>query len=480
MYLLRFEQTLRKTGGENGPAYLLLFDEEEMCFKNKLLNMNRNGLFGNFLGEVPAAVLTALVLMGSAETAGAETLRARVSGNPAVSESMSGQQDPVKTGDVFRQQDPVRSGGLSGQQVTTCEEDTDSVPPEREAYPGFVWKRISGAGVRVWVQQSDRIRVLADPSLPGIVMVRDGDSRPVTLIREFRIPGGDVREIIPQLRKSGEWDDRQTARFEEVVCEVGLPRGEAAGEDVVPGKGTPGVRRNGVKRYVLLPDGAYAREMEEKLRTEPVPATCSGWGPGNSGQRYFEVYAEFPDRAFFVEIGQEAPLFDEERIEPAEPKEPAGCLNDVAECGDGKPVCSRDELVVLDGILRLGHEVRSFLPDGADGADGGDGADEPEVCDGDCRGLGRDAGNIGNSEVAGNAGNAVNTGNTVTGEYWIVDRTGGLERRYDELTGGVKNGKPVRVRLKLEYAGKWEDGFAADYDGVFLVREILSMEAAVQ
>lgn len=47
---------------------------------------------------------------------------------------------------------------------------------------------------------------------------------------------------------------------------------------------------------------------------------------------------------------------------------------------------------------------------------------------------------------------------------------------YDELTGGVKNGKPVEAILKLEYNGKCDDGFAAEYSGVYFVREVISLK----
>ena len=61
-------------------------------------------------------------------------------------------------------------------------------------------------------------------------------------------------------------------------------------------------------------------------------------------------------------------------------------------------------------------------------------------------------------------------------EYWIVDKTGRLEDMYDKITGGQKNGTPVDVTLRLEYNGKWDTGFAEDYDGVFFVREIVEIK----
>ena len=87
-----------------------------------------------------------------------------------------------------------------------------------------------------------------------------------------------------------------------------------------------------------------------------------------------------------------------------------------------------DSVVHLRGRVVLGHEVRAFIPEGD------------------------------------------------TVEYWIVDRSGALEREYDRKTGGQKNGMPARVELKARYKGPSDEGFAADYEGVFDVVEILSVE----
>lgn len=81
----------------------------------------------------------------------------------------------------------------------------------------------------------------------------------------------------------------------------------------------------------------------------------------------------------------------------------------------------------MSGVVCIGHEVRSFKPD-----------DSEE-------------------------------------EFWIIDKTGTLNQKYDSITGGMKNGKPLRATLKLEYDGMWEDGFAAEYSGVYFVREIIKL-----
>lgn len=65
-----------------------------------------------------------------------------------------------------------------------------------------------------------------------------------------------------------------------------------------------------------------------------------------------------------------------------------------------------------------------------------------------------------------------------TTEYWIIDRSGRLAAEYDRVTGGSKNGLPVDAELKLRYKGPSDEGFAAEYEGVFEVVEILSVTRA--
>lgn len=263
--------------------------------------------------------------------------------------------------------------------------------PSRKAYDGFEWKELSGAGLKLWYQANDDIRLIADSSLPGIVVVRNGAPSPHKVIQAFNLPNKSINDVIDVLRKSEGWDNNQTCRFKEV--ESG---------------------RNSVKRFLMVPDGEYAQKIETEMKESPVPVTCNGWGVGNSGMRYFELHESNPAKAIFVEIGQDAPLFDETSIQ----------LSNTDSSATNK---SFDELYTLSGTLCIGHEVRSFKPDGCDE------------------------------------------------EFWIVDKTGRLNDTYDKVTKGEKNGKPVRATLKLEYNGVWDDGFAAEYSGVYLVREILSV-----
>lgn len=66
-----------------------------------------------------------------------------------------------------------------------------------------------------------------------------------------------------------------------------------------------------------------------------------------------------------------------------------------------------------------------------------------------------------------------------TTEYWLQDRGGALEEAYDRLTGGVKNGTPVRAELRVRYLGPSDEGFAAEYAGVYRVMEIIRLEREV-
>lgn len=261
--------------------------------------------------------------------------------------------------------------------------------PVRAPYEGFQWMQVKGCGLSFWAQYNGQIRIMVDPAIPGVVMVREGDAVPHRVMQLFSLKNRSINDVINSLRQQPGWDETQTCAFKEIKSP-----------------------RSGVHRYVLIPSGDYARKVEQVMKQEPVPSTCNGWGTGNSGMRYFEVHDSHPDKAIFVEIGQDAPLFDE---------------NSISFTDD---TCATDVLTMQEGILTIGHEVRSFRPDGSDE------------------------------------------------EFWVVDKTGRLMDMYDKATGGMKNGKPTKVRLKLEYNGKWEDGFAAEYAGVYFVREVLALEKA--
>ena len=101
-------------------------------------------------------------------------------------------------------------------------------------------------------------------------------------------------------------------------------------------------------------------------------------------------------------------------------------LADRQECSDA--ALHIDSLTTLRGRVVVAHEVRSFTPEGRQT------------------------------------------------EYWLVDPSGALEREYDRVSGGATDGMPLRAALELRYKGPSDEGFAAEYAGVFEVVSILAME----
>lgn len=85
-----------------------------------------------------------------------------------------------------------------------------------------------------------------------------------------------------------------------------------------------------------------------------------------------------------------------------------------------------DSVVTCSGRLVMGHEAYSFTPDGD------------------------------------------------TLSYWVVDRSGELEKRYEEaLPADAEPYTPVSAKLKVKKTGPSSEGFAADYDGVVEVQQII-------
>lgn len=262
--------------------------------------------------------------------------------------------------------------------------------PSRQAYEGFQREEVAGAGLRFWAQQGEGIRVVTDCTLPGALIEWDGlkQSRRM-VIQVFTLKDKRIEDVLELLRKTPDWDETQTGSFKEQKS-----------------------HRKGVKRYILTPAGEYQEAINKASSSEPIPATCNGWGVGNSGIRYFEIHENCPDKALFIEIGQEAPLFDEQSIVITEEINASNNEN--------------DSLMTVKGRLVIGHEVRSFVAEND------------------------------------------------TTEYWIIDKSAELMEEYDLLTGGVKNGTPINVELKVRFAGESDDGFAAEYAGVYHAMNVVS------
>lgn len=282
--------------------------------------------------------------------------------------------------------------------LTSCNQNQTgpSFPesPSRPAYEGFSWQEVSGNGLKLWAQSNGHIQIETDANIPGaqIVWIDDTSFTARTILQLFSLPDKNIQNLTKMLAKEPGWKDIDCA-FREIKSD--RPR---------------------VKRYVLEPSGPDAPKFKEQSSKEPIPTTCNGWGIGNSGSRYFEVHENRPDIALFVEIGQDAPLFDEQSLVIA----------------DTTKIALSNTKRHLKGILTIGHEVRSFCPE--------------------------------NDSL----------------EYWIVDKTGSLSRIYDHITQGTKNGTPVEAEIIVTDAGKTDEGFAAEYDGVVHLNGIISMKRTAQ
>lgn len=150
---------------------------------------------------------------------------------------------------------------------------------------------MSGAGLDFWAQRSNDLHIITDDSLPGAVLVNSEGTRLQTLIQIFELKNNSINDVLPLLASQPGWDTSLPCKFEKI--ESG---------------------KNDVTRYILIPDGMYADSIQSIMLNEPVPSTCSGWGVGNSGMRYFEIHTSHPDQALFIKIGQELTLFDEKTI----------------------------------------------------------------------------------------------------------------------------------------------------------------------
>ena len=166
--------------------------------------------------------------------------------------------------------------------------------PKREAYAGFVWEKVSGAGIEFWAQRSKDISVGISETLPGAFIEKQVDGSPVALglvIQVFHLKNQKIEDVFEVLQDDENWKQSDKCVFHKIAC-----------------------NRKGVTRYELRPSGESLAAYQKQTEEGPVSHTCAIWGSGNSGIRYFEIHESNKNKAIFVEVGQEAPLFDEESI----------------------------------------------------------------------------------------------------------------------------------------------------------------------
>ncbi len=174
----------------------------------------------------------------------------------------------------------------------------NNLEPSREPYPDCKWKKVIGAGLEIWGQSCDygdkKLEVNASETLPGMFLEDVTKGSPVAieqLIQIFNLENKSIDSVIPLLSDSKDWKVTDKCIFTKVS-----------------------INRSDVARYTLMPTGAALKKFESDGKNEPITSTCAGYGMGNSGVQYFEIYNSNPNKVLFINAGQELPMFDENTI----------------------------------------------------------------------------------------------------------------------------------------------------------------------
>jgi hypothetical protein len=159
------------------------------------------------------------------------------------------------------------------------------------------WEWMSGGGLGVWAERCAfdtgvwQLRYAAD--LPGFILTVDGEDD-VTVLQLFtKAAGADISAILPELRRRGYTADNDECLFKPL--DIGQPAGPVAFFDIQP---TGSLKA----AFEATPDDIV-----------PDPP-CGDYGWSTHGVRYFMTDTRFPDRAVYIDIGQDGLMFDEKTV----------------------------------------------------------------------------------------------------------------------------------------------------------------------
>ena len=170
---------------------------------------------------------------------------------------------------------------------------TESVDPAR-----CQWEWKTGAGIGAWAERCDLTTGLWElkfkGDLPGFVLTIDGEESQ-TVLQPFAKPAdGDIAAILPELRRRGYIPDDGECVFQP-VADLGPAVRTLAFFEIAP----TGARK-----------AAYDATPEDTIPDPP----CGDYGVSPDGMRYFMTDTAHPDRAVFVNIGQDGLMFDEKTV----------------------------------------------------------------------------------------------------------------------------------------------------------------------
>lgn len=151
---------------------------------------------------------------------------------------------------------------------------------------------LSVAGLRFQAQDcrlsTGHWRVLAEPTLPGLALWRDGD-RQATVLQVFTKPAdAPVSTILPALRAGGHIPDDED-------CQP-VPAS--------PARTAPATQT----RYEIRPFGARLRALQATPADQVPDPPCGAYGWSTHGVRYLLLDQRRPDRVLYLDEGQDGTL----------------------------------------------------------------------------------------------------------------------------------------------------------------------------
>ena len=173
----------------------------------------------------------------------------------------------------------------------TSTADAPSRPPDK----GCKWEKFSNAsvGLEAWVERCDYggSRKIDFVARGRSLVMRDSDGgKPEPVIDVFdRLPGESAEAGVKRIFAA------HTEKTLAAKCVARPFRGMTARKDV--------------QRYTfVLKNPKKVKETPDGDIPEPP---CGDWGDSPDGIQYFEVH---PTKIFFVRVGQDIPLFDEQTL----------------------------------------------------------------------------------------------------------------------------------------------------------------------